>query len=553
MPASPLVALERIKNRYAPGSGAAKRALLGQLARRRLRTAHQLLRLHEALCFLRAYPDDLRLRAQVTRMLSGFAQRADLRRHREALENSGVAGTVIRQALFWPMLRWLVERWPRRVLLDRMDRIAAQRISAALPVLLTVAEGEWLRARRTPGFAALDQLRPKRATDAAFFTRLVDALPGDGRTREAFHDAIEPLYVLVPGAGTPSRTLAYHATGPIVHQRTPLRRTRPDLRAEIRRAPLRVRRIGTREAETLLDLARAAMLTRERDLDAFAYGDPRAMRVVHEPGGLAFALNGVIPERRAPIAALFGALTLQNGVPIGYVQLDVAGRSAALSFNTFPTFRGAEAAYVFARMLAMAHHLLGVESFTVEPYQLGEGNDEAIESGAWWFYRKLGFAPRAAAARRLARRESARAAARAGYRSSAATLRALARAHLFFELDPSRPRPLPPLVALGERVSCALAPRAADRTAALDACVAEALARTGTRTLSRFTAAQRQAWRQWAPLIVALPGLGRWSRADKRALVEVVRAKAGASEFDYLRGFNAHPRLARALLGQRAP
>jgi len=551
MPASPLVALERIKDHYAPGRGVAKRTLLERLARTRLQTAQQVLRLHEALCFLRAYPDDGRVRAQVVRMLAAFARRPDLRRHRAALENSGIAGTVIRHAYFWPMLRWVARRWPRQVTVERADAVAARRIEAVLALLLTSAEAEWVRERRPPGFAALDRLRPQGATDAAFFAHLVDALPGDGRTREAFHDAIEPIYALAPGATTPSRTRAHHATGPVAYQRTPLQRARPDLRAEIRCAPLRVRSVPAREGQQLIDLARAAMLTRERDLDAFAYGDPRALRIVHEPGGLAFALNGVIPERRAPIAALFGALTLQNGVPIGYIQLDIAGRSAAISFNTFPTFRGAEAARVFARMLAMAHHLLGAQSFTIEPYQLGDGNEEAIESGAWWFYRKLGFAPRAARAVRLARRESARAAARAGYRSSATTLRALAQSHLYFELDPKRPRPLPPLAELGERVSRALAARGAERATALDACVEEALARSGRRSLAGFSPAQRQAWRRWAPLIVSLPGLARWSSAEKRALVDVVRAKAGTSELEYIRRFNAHPRLARSLLDQR--
>ena len=44
-----------------------------------------------------------------------------------------------------------------------------------------------------------------------------------------------------------------------------------------------------------------------------------------------------------------------------------------------------------------------------------------------------------------------------------------------------------------------------------------------------------------------------WPVFDEReeeALIEVVRAKGAKSEFDYIRRFNAHPRLARALLGQ---
>ena len=38
---------------------------------------------------------------------------------------------------------------------------------------------------------------------------------------------------------------------------------------------------------------------------------------------LAFGLLGMIPERRHPVAALYGGLTLRNGVPIGYVQADI--------------------------------------------------------------------------------------------------------------------------------------------------------------------------------------------------------------------------------------
>jgi hypothetical protein len=36
--------------------------------------------------------------------------------------------------------------------------------------------------------------------------------------------------------------------------------------------------------------------------------------------------------------------------------------------------------------------LFDVDSFTINPYQLGDGNDEALASGAWWFYYKFGFA-----------------------------------------------------------------------------------------------------------------------------------------------------------------
>jgi hypothetical protein len=550
MAARALATLERIKDDYRAGSAARKRALLAELARTRLRTAGQVARLHEALCFLRAYPDDARVAAQVERMLRGFARRADLRRHRARLADSGIAGTTIRYRFFWPTARWLALRWPAQLRLDRNDVAAGDNIAGALPQLLTPPEAEWLRAREPEGYDALDALRG-RATDAAWLVRGVEAMPGDTFTREAFYDGLDPSCELVPGRDTPTRTLDRHAPAPAVFRAAPLRHARPDLRAEIRRPPRAVRSVGVEEGARLVALARGAMVTRSRDLDAFAYGDARDVRIVDDGGGLAFALVGVCPERRTLLAAVYGALTLQNGVPVGYSQLDVIAGTAAVSFNTFPTFRGGEAAYAFARLLAVARHVLGATSYSIEPYQLGEGNKEGIESGAWWFYYKLGFRPRAAEPRGLARRELARMRSNPRHRSSPATLRRLAGWHVFFDLDPSRPRGLPPVAAHGARAAACLARLgAADRDAALDAATGALVRLTGVRTMTGFTRDERAAWRRWSPLVLALPGVTRWPAADRRSLARVVRAKGGRRESDFAALVDAHPRLVRALFAR---
>lgn len=547
--AGALAALERLRDRYGQGLAGRKRAALRRLAGARLATAAQVVRLHEALCFLRAYPDDARVLAQTRRMLERFGRRADLRRRREALADSGIAGAPIRYRFFWPTARWLAYRWPDGFRLDRADAEAGDNIGAALPQLATPVEGPWLREADFGGYAALDRLRG-RQTDATFLVRAIEAMPGDSFTREAFYDALDPSCELAPGRGTPSRTLAYHPAAPVAFQRSPLRRARPLLRDEIPRPPRAVRSLAPAEGERVVELARGAMVTRSRDLDAFAYGDPRDVRLADDGGGLAFALIGVPPERRTLLPAVYGLLTLQNGVPVGYGQADVLGGTAAISFNTFATFRGGEAAYTFARMLACVHHVLGAGSFSIEPYQLGQKNKEGIESGAWWFYYKMGFRPRAAAARGILRGELARMRARPRHRSSAATLERLARSHVFFELDPSRRRGVPPADAMAVRVASLLARRSGgDRAAALDACSADLLRLAGLRSFAGFSAAERQAWRRWSPLVLAIPGLARWPAAERRALGRVVRAKGGRRESDFARAFDAHPRLTPALLG----
>lgn len=546
-----LTSLELAKDSYGEGYAEAKLALLIRLEHCRLRSARGVIRLHEVLCFLCAYPDDARVLAQAQRMLGNFHRRPDLRRHRAALADTGIAGTAITYRFFWSSAHWLARRWPQWFRFDRSDIEPAERVRAALPLLVTPAESAWLKQSDVPAFEALDRLRAQEETDAAFLVRRVEAMPGDSATREAFWDSIDASFVLKPGSGTPSRTHAKVAGAPISFQTRPLRRTRPDLLAQIALAPRAVHELSPREGGQLLDLARGVMVTRSRDLDAFAYGDPRDVRIVDDGDGLAFMVNGVVPGRRALIAGTCGYLALHNGVPIGYGDLILVGRSAAVAFNAFETFRGGEAAWIFARLLAMLHHLFGSGAFSLDPYQLGHGNEEAIVSGAWWFYCKLGFQPQAAEPRRIMQAELARMKADPGHRSDRRTLRRLAAWHLFFDLEGAHPAGLPPVAEVGARIAQYLAKRAgADRERALKECCSEAMQRLGLRSLQGFTADERMAWMRWSPLVVTIHGLQRWSTAEKRALVQLIRAKGGRGEGDFVALFAAHPKLERSLFSE---
>ena len=68
----------------------------------------------------------------------------------------------------------------------------------------------------------------------------------------------------------------------------------------------------------------------------------------------------------------------------------------------------------------------------------------------------------------------------------------------------------------------------------------------GLASLRGFSADPREAWRRFAP-ILALLDLGAWSDDERRALVDVIRAKGGRSERDYIERYCAHPRLHAAL------
>jgi hypothetical protein len=74
----------------------------------------------------------------------------------------------------------------------------------------------------------------------------------------------------------------------------------------------------------------------------------------------------------------YGFLFLANGRPMGYGGFTPLFRQANTGVNIFPDFRGAEAAFVFQQYLRMIHTIAGCTRFIINPYQLGDGNDEAL-------------------------------------------------------------------------------------------------------------------------------------------------------------------------------
>ncbi len=544
--------LEALRHEFGDGIAAKKHTLLTTLARGRLGNADGVLRLHEQLCFMRAYPDDRRVLAQVNAMLAAFARRADLKRHRRALDDSGVAGTRIRYRYYWPTARRLAARWPSQLEIDWEALDEPVLLAIALPLLVTSIEAAWLRGRNPAPRAAIARLAGKSTASGTFLVRRVEAYAGSDASREAFFDALDTPFVLQAGRDTPSRTLARHPRSPVAFVRRPVLRVRQDLPAELLRPPASMRAASPSEGAQLIELALGALVTRSRDIDGIAYGNPDDVWMVDDGEGLQWAFIGIVPERRQVLRASHGFLTLRSGVPIGYGQFDTLFRTADVSFNSFDTFRGPSTARIFVRLLAAARALLGACAFTLDGYQIGHHNDEAIASGAWWFYYKLGFRPRNTAIRKLEAAELARMRADPTHLSSPSTLRRLATDSLYFETEGVRAPLWPRLADIGAMAAPRLAASgSADRELALEACSLRVMKKLGIASLTELPGRRADtalAWQRWAPVVDMLDLRG-WRAGERRALAAIIAAKGGRTEREFLKQFDAHPRIGVALRG----
>ncbi len=544
-----LARLEALRWSFGADGARERRALLRALLRSRLRSPGDIERLHEALLAARAYPDDRETFALVERALLGFGRRPDVRAQHAALTDSGIAGTDLRFEFFAPTARRLAARWPAALELDWDELPEDSPLGDWLPHFAHDAEVPGLDEYDYGLRGWLARLKGPREADGAFVARSLSTRLPDDAVFERVHDELSPPYVLRGGPATPSRTLARWSPAPAHFQSVPFA-GRPDLATAVAVPPRRVQELSETDGERALALAMESMVTRSRDLDVFAWGDPRDVRHVDCGDGLAFLMIGARPERRLLLESVYGFLTLKNGVPVGYVLTSALFRSAEIAFNVFETFRGAEAGPVYGRVLGMVRALFGCDTFTIFPYQLGEGNDEAIESGAWWFYEKLGFRPRARAARVLLQQELTRMHRNPRHRSTPATLRRLAAHNLYWSDGPARrdvigELPLPSAGIAATRL--VTAKYAGDRAAAGADCERRAAELLGMRSFAGWTPGERHAWSRWAPLVTLLPGVARWSPAERAALAGVIRAKGGRREDDFVRAFDAHPCLPAAL------
>jgi hypothetical protein len=205
-----------------------------------------------------------------------------------------------------------------------------------------------------------------------------------------------------------------------------LRRADVSLDAELKSPPLSITKISRTRGEQMLDLARGTSAMRFRELHGFTYGDPSDVHRAALGRGIEVFVSGVSREHRLPVRTYHAGLIFKNGVPIGYVETLTFKEQMEVGFNLYYTFREGETAWLYARLLRLFHQLLGVTLFTVDPYQLGFHNDEAIDSGAFWFYRKLGFRPTNAEVAKLLAIEEKRLRSNPDYRTPARTLRRLA-------------------------------------------------------------------------------------------------------------------------------
>lgn len=483
--------------------------------------AETLIRAHEALLFQRAYPKSPRDVEEAERLLSAFGERVErLRRSGadmtpfEEPEVSGIAGTSFSAIFSYPIARWLARAHPNEVAIDWDRHEREARLGSALPRFLPLLEEDALVEAHPPYREWIEAAHG----GLGWLIRHLEKSGLGYEQRAEVYDSLELPLSCRMGAGSWTRTRTRIPVREIFYHDGPLlKRSDISLDAEVTAPPLPLRRLTKSEGEALLALTRDTSVVRFRELHGFTHGDASNVWRAPSERGVDIFLFGVPPARRLPLRAYHAGMMFKNGVPVGYVEGLSLFERMEVGFNLYYTFREGETAWLYARLLRLFRQYAGVTCFSVDPYQIGHENEEAIESGAFWFYRKLGFRPIDPAIARLMDAEERKLKAAPGYRTPARTLRRLAAGSMIYE-SPGAPR--------GDW----------DRFAVRN------LGLAVNRSLRRAKGTGLEL------AVSLLPGLSRWPAADKVTLTRILRAKSAREETRYLRLMQRHQRLRAALL-----
>jgi hypothetical protein len=552
-----LSSLEAAKSRVGNGASAQTEILLNRLSRYEFREAKPLIRFHETLLFLRAFPQSRLLVTRIEKLLNAFHTRIEKLRElgfdRAAFDDfdtSGIAGTSMQDTLSFDAARWLVRRIPRDVEIAWDDYEEERAMGSTwprfIPLLLEDADVE----ANIPWRKWLDTARG-RERDIEWLIRCFDKLPVTDRERAELYDSLRLPLRWNLGNLKFSRTRNWTRPRQIYEHSEPLiARSGVSLANELAKPATRLIKLSRRAGERVMDAVREVMAVRYRELYGTTLGDPRSVVRATLGRGVEMYFWNLPANRRLPLRAYVAGFTLKNGVPINYIEAIGLCDWIEVGFNTFYTYRQGETAWIYAQALRCLRAVTGATTISVYPYQIGQKNDEALDSGAFWFYRKLGFRSGSKGLEQLARREEERIAKNPKYRTPKKTLKRLAEAHVFYELPGSEHCAWDGFSTrnLGLRVNRRMAREfGGDSERVRRASVGE-VSRALSIGLSEWNSAQRQAFENWSLVLALVPDLSRWSRQDKKDAVKIIRAQAGRSEMQYLRLTRRHSRLREALL-----
>jgi len=533
--------LERIIFRFGQPHTNRRVALLETIARKVISRKADALRLHELLLCMLAYPENKNqyelADAAIGHLLKNINQWPD--KKKALLTNSGIAGTDSLGFYSYPITRWIAASFPAIAAIARSDA-DPETVRIFFRQVLPAAEYEKISTKNLSLLSRIGVLKGR--SDLTGLIWLINHLNKSGYSEKTRELLFQSLHIVTrwktspippdPAEPFPGTKTFFHDS--LIKKFNPLKEISKPLAEPIF--------CTAAQKKKLLHSCRKTLASLARETDPVTFANEEELKLFRPGRGVQIVLLGMKTDRRYSLDSYIGYFVFKNGIALAYGGGWLFGERCQFGINILPPFRGGESAWICCRLLNVYHRYLGAKRFVVKPEQFGKNNPEALYSGAFWFYYKLGFTPEEKYLKTAARKEWKKKSGNPDYRTPVSILMKLSVANMHLDLS-KRPVPLFDASLVSEWITRYINNEfKGDRTLALKTCMKKTREDLGIRSFSKWDRGEKEAFNTWSLVAQSLLHIPEWDKEEKKQFTTLVRLKGKPGEQQFIRALQQHKR-----------
>ena len=536
--------------RFSKTDNQQKIGILTELADRKIIDPSSLIKYHDTLCLMQAYPGNAAISGRVNSELGRFIERIDLFKRINGdddtrIDDTGMVNTTINYPYSFIISRWLLANFGADIDIDMDDYAEKENdpLSGILSILAIYPENDGIDDEDISSVEWIDKARGANRSALAWLLTRLDTANIPFSVKQHLYDTAELGLAWNLVSSDSSRTLAHKPAKKIFYQQSALKKIRVDLRNTPKKTCPAIKLVSKKQGGMVIERLIKALLPRHRELYPVLYANPAEVYETSPGRGLTIYIPGMRPDDRMPLETNYSALLVKNGVPIGYgIAVLLFGR-CEIAINVFDTFRSGEATVIFDHFFRVFYHHFGAREFIMRKWQVGHENEEGLKSGSFWFYHKLGFRSIDPKIGDMAKAEMDKINKDKSYRTDLKTLKKLALSDMVINLGSERRKPYQELrvADIGMAVTRMIAQRfdgegvKAERSALRK--IKKALGNPG---LGQWNRSEKLQFARFSTLLAVIPDLADWKAIEKQRLLKIIRAKAAEEEKNYVGLLQSH-------------
>ncbi len=390
---------------------------------------------HQLLLTMLAYPDNKKILELALITLSNLLKQLEKKYAlSSSLSGTGFLQTAIECNFSYTKVKFLVKTFPHQVSIhSASSSIDTQK--SVLKLLLPTVEyskihlGEKDLKSRINEFSASSKLN-----DLEWLLNIIQQSSLDKKAQAFVYQQLGIFIHWKVFDKKDSVSFLRGASLPMYFHSKPLDRTNNFQEIIAQKLPQPVN-LNLKERQQLIHSAKMTLTYLYRETEPFTNANEDDITLFDLGKGISIALFGSTIDKRYSLESYIGYLVLKNNIPASYGGGWIFGERSQFGINILEAFRGGESGLIICELLRVYHQYFGVTRFVVKPYQFGLKNTEALKTGAFWFYYKLGFRPEDSSLKELAYKEEQAKQLNPFYKSDLSTLKKYTKSNLVLKLS----------------------------------------------------------------------------------------------------------------------